>query len=51
MVDKEIEIVESFKMLSNMSETDLKTGRFQQQMANQRKVKKGKGKGRGNFRI
>ena len=45
------EMKQSFKMLTNMSETDLKTGKFQQQMANQRKVKKGKGKGRGNFRF
>ena len=42
---------QQFKALSNMSETDLKTGKFQQQMANQTKVKKGKGKGRGNFRF
>ncbi len=42
---------QQFKALSNMSETDLKTGKFKQQMANQGKAKKGKGKGRGNFRF
>ena len=45
------EMKQSFKMLSGMSETDIRTGKFQQQMANQQKAKKGKGKGRGNFRI
>jgi len=42
---------QQFKALSNMNETDLRTGKFQQQMSNQTKVKKGKGKGRGNFRF
>ncbi len=42
---------QQMKAFSNMSETDIKTGKFKQQMANQQKVKKGKGKGRGNFRF
>ena len=45
------EMKKSFKMLSGMSEDDIKSGKFQQQMQNQQKAKKGKGKGRGNFRI